>query len=284
MRSDVMAGAGDWACPRRARRLWATAALAATAFSLICPPGGAASGIHLVADGRDRVLPVSGGSVRDALRGAGIALGEHDQVTPALDAALHDGDTVRVVRVEVREVTVEESIPAPTVVRPPSEGRGPYHPTVAANGKPGLAHRTYRITLRDGVQAAKTLVSQQVLREPVPLVVTARSSYPLASRGGVYAGRRVFTMVATAYDPGPGSCPGTADGITCNGKRAGYGIAAVDPTVIPLGSKLYIEGYGYAIAADVGGAIKGMRIDLGYNSRSGALQWGRRTVTVYVID
>ena len=64
-------------------------------------------------------------------------------------------------------------------------------------------------------------------------------------------------MVATAYDPGPGSCGKYADGITCSGKRAGYGIAAVDPTIIPLGSKLYIEGYGYAIAADVGIDVRG---------------------------
>jgi 3D (Asp-Asp-Asp) domain-containing protein len=221
--------------------------------------------------------------VAEVLSAANVTLHERDQVTPAAGAAVREGDVIRVVRVEEREVTVEEKIPVPTVIRPPVTGRGPYHPTVTAGGKPGLVRRTYRIVTRDGVDAEKTLVRQEAIRAPVPAVVTARSGITLGTRG-VYTGRRVFVMVATAYDPGPGSCGKYADGITCNGKRAGYGIAAVDPTIIPLGSKLYIEGYGYAIAADVGGAIKGYRIDLGYNSRGGAFQWGRRTVRVFVLD
>jgi len=59
---------------------------------------------------------------------------------------------------------------------------------------------------------------------------------------------------------------------------------AVDPRIIPLGTRLYIEGYGYAIAGDTGGAIKNFRIDLGYNSRSEAMKFGRREVKVYILD
>jgi 3D (Asp-Asp-Asp) domain-containing protein len=91
-------------------------------------------------------------------------------------------------------------------------------------------------------------------------------------------------MIATAYDPGPLSCGPYADGRTAIGLRAGHGVVAVDPNVIPLRARLYIEGYGPAIAGDVGGAIKGNRIDLGYNSRRAALQFGRRPVTVWVLD
>jgi 3D (Asp-Asp-Asp) domain-containing protein len=67
--------------------------------------------------------------------------------------------------------------------------------------------------------------------------------------------------------------------------KAGYGVAAVDTSVIPLGTKLYVEGYGYAIAADTGGAIKGNRIDLCYNSHSAALAsgYGHTNVKVYVL-
>src|SRR5262249_35205492 len=158
---------------------------------------------------------------------AKVSLGPQDQVTPPLTAPVREGDLIRVVRIVTRQVTVDEKIPAPTVVRSPAGGRAPYHPTVTTGGKPGLAKKTYTLTLRDGAEAGRTLVKEGVVRAPVAAVVTARTSYGLASRG-VYAGRRVFEMVATAYDPGPGSCPGTADGITCNGKRAGYGIAAVD--------------------------------------------------------
>lgn len=239
--------------------------------------------IRVRADGREVIVDRPAATVREALHMARVSLDADDLVTPTLDAPIPPGGTIRVTRVETREVTVEEKIPIPTRVRPPASGRGPYHPTVTTAGKPGLARRTYRVTLRDGKETGRAVLKEERLRAPVPAIVTARPTYGLATRG-VYAGRRVFEMEATAYDPGPGSCPGTADGITANGKRAGYGIAAVDPKVIPLGAKLYIEGYGYAVAADVGGAIKGNRIDLGYNSRSGALKWGRRKVRVYVLD
>ena len=95
--------------------------------------------------------------------------------------------------------------------------------------------------------------------------------------------KKVYTMEATAYDPSAGSK-------TAMGTKARVGAVAVDPKVIPLGSKLYIEtqdgwpSYGYAVAEDTGGAIKGMRIDLFFNSNKTALQFGRRMVTVYVIN
>lgn len=90
---------------------------------------------------------------------------------------------------------------------------------------------------------------------------------------------RVLTMQASAYsaqDPGNGN-------YTATGSRLKKGLVSVDPKLIPLGTRLYIEGYGYAVADDVGGAIKGHRIDLAYDSRSEALQFGRQTVKVYVL-
>ena len=90
---------------------------------------------------------------------------------------------------------------------------------------------------------------------------------------------KVLTMEASAYssqDPGNGN-------YTATGSRLTKGIVSVDPNLIPLGTKLYIEGYGYAVADDVGGAIKGNRIDLAYDSRAEALQFGRQTVKVYVL-
>ena len=90
---------------------------------------------------------------------------------------------------------------------------------------------------------------------------------------------RVLTMQASAYssqDPGNGN-------YTATGSRLKKGIVSVDPRLIPLGTRLYVEGYGYGVADDVGGAIKGHRIDLAYDSRSEALQFGRQTVKVYVL-
>jgi 3D (Asp-Asp-Asp) domain-containing protein len=71
--------------------------------------------------------------------------------------------------------------------------------------------------------------------------------------------------------------------VTASGRPAGHGIVAVDPSVIPLGTRMYIPGYGHAVAGDTGGAIRGRRIDLGFNSNAQAYQFGRRAVTVYLI-
>jgi 3D (Asp-Asp-Asp) domain-containing protein len=93
-----------------------------------------------------------------------------------------------------------------------------------------------------------------------------------------------LTMEATAYEPGPTSNGRWASGYTACGYEAGYGVVAVDPDVIPLNTRLYIEGYGYAIAGDTGGAIKGNIIDLGFETVEECYEFGRRDVVVYVLD
>lgn len=91
-------------------------------------------------------------------------------------------------------------------------------------------------------------------------------------------------MEATGYYPGPECTGESADGLTATGKIATYGIVAVDPKVIPLGTMLYVEGYGRAEAADVGGAIKGDRIDLCFRTYREALVYGRKRVRVYFLE
>lgn len=100
--------------------------------------------------------------------------------------------------------------------------------------------------------------------------------------------KKVLTMSATAYTAGyesTGKRPGDYGyGITASGMTAKHGVVAVDPRVIPLGTKLYIENYGYAIAGDTGGAIKGNKIDLFYDSLKDANRFGRKNITVYILE
>lgn len=84
----------------------------------------------------------------------------------------------------------------------------------------------------------------------------------------------------TAYTPYDAGC----NGITATGTKAAKGTVAVDPSVIPLGSKVYIPGYGVAIAADTGGAIKGNRVDVCFLSTTEAFAWGVKNVPVYILQ
>jgi 3D (Asp-Asp-Asp) domain-containing protein len=94
-------------------------------------------------------------------------------------------------------------------------------------------------------------------------------------------------VTATAYTAGPESTQKTPEhpafGITFSGWRADIGVIAVDPEVIPLGSIVYVPGYGYAIALDRGGAIKGNRIDVFFHNLQTALEWGVKEVEIIVI-
>lgn len=93
-----------------------------------------------------------------------------------------------------------------------------------------------------------------------------------------------FTMTATAYTASCAGCSGiTATGINLKA-NPNQKVISVDPNVIPLGSRVWVEGYGEAIAGDTGGAIKGNKIDIFIPSKQDALNWGRKTVKVKVLD
>jgi len=188
--------------------------------------------------------------------------------------------------VSIRIVEVREPIAFPTVERRTTELRTGTTKTLRS-GVTGLALVTYRVTVVQDRETNRELVGRKVLREPVSQIVQVGAASVSPARGklasrGYFTGRRVVTMIATGYDPSPASNGGTSR--TSTGLKVGHGVVAVDPRFIPIGTKLYIEGYGLAVAADVGGAIKGNRIDLGHDSARGARNIGRRLVRVHILD
>lgn len=95
--------------------------------------------------------------------------------------------------------------------------------------------------------------------------------------------KRILNMTATAYAPGPLD-NGKWGNLTYVGGIVKHGVVAVDPRVIPMGTKLWVEGYGEAIAEDQGSAIKGNRIDLAFDDRQQALDYGIQNVKIYVLN
>ncbi|MGC4045718.1 MAG: 3D domain-containing protein [Armatimonas sp.] len=110
---------------------------------------------------------------------------------------------------------------------------------------------------------------------------TRNTTSKLASRSlASVPGVRTYTMEATAYSNAGNGPWGNR---TATGDRCRRGVVAVDPRVIPMGTRLYVEGYGECVALDTGSAIKGMRIDLFMDRESECNRWGRRRVKVVVL-
>ena len=239
--------------------------------------------VTLIAGGEQQAIRTEPVTVAELLASAGIALGELDRVEiepavpggTALDHVVADGDAVRVVRVarEVVERVIE--VAAETRVR---YDRRVHRSITVREGSPGRARAQLEVWTCDGDETQSTVISQRVL-EPMRPRLVVRGDMSLPSRGG-----EVLYMEATGYDPGPRSCGRYASGYTAVGLRAGKGVVAVDPRVIPLGTKLYVDGYGECVAGDVGGAIKGRHIDLGFDTYREAMAWGRRMVRVRILE
>lgn len=227
-------------------------------------------------DGTTRTVITTAGTVQAVLQQEGVALNQHDQVTPPVATVVSDGMKIVVARVtcEIKR----ERIPSPVATITRIDRRMTMRPVVLREGKAGVIERTRVIWKKDGVVSQQWTQNPRVIAKGTPRVVV---------RGNVSRGLltgRVLTMHSTAYDPGPASCGKHADGYTAIGMRATRGVVAVDPRVIPLGTRVYVEGYGQAVAGDTGGAIKGNRIDVCFPTRGEALRWGRRTVRVIVLE
>lgn len=137
----------------------------------------------------------------------------------------------------------------------------------------------------DGEFGTKTLAAvknfQKQQRKTQDGIVNWSLYNQMSKKSGLNFGRfrKIWVMEATGYSP---QDPGVS-GITYTGTVMQRGTVAVDPVIIPLGTKMYIMGYGEGVAADIGSAIKGNHIDLAFPNRGQALQWGRRRVRVYIL-
>lgn len=235
--------------------------------------------VTVTVDGETLHLDSSAPSVAEMLGRQGISLSSWDKVFPSRDAGLTAGMHVRVVRIQHK--IVSEQMAIPYQVRSSIDSRSPRGIVrVLSPGRLGLKEYVWRVTIADGEVIARTPLGWRLVRRPSERVTTVGTQTLIASRGQ-FAGKEYFDLIATAYSP---FCCQGVDDVTALGVRAGYGVVAVDPKIIPLGSRLYVEGYGYALAADTGSAIKGMRIDLGFDTKRQAISFGRRPIRVYVIQ
>ena len=232
--------------------------------------------IPVTADGQTNTVTTLPVTVGELLEELDIKVGENDIVEPAQDHVLEKGDELFVRRVTT-DVVVEEAVTDYEIRYQADYSMSIGKTEVVQEGSAGRVSNTYDVVLIDGVEESRTLRETTVLQEKQDRVI----AYGMNISSGVPSGLQYKTKISgvkavSYYFPGT---PKGAYGLPCT-----YGTCAVDKNVIPLGSLLYIEGYGYAIANDVGSAIKGKTVDLYMEDLSQCYTWGARSVNVYVIS
>lgn len=229
-------------------------------------------------------------TVADFLSNQDIKLNELDRVEPELEETVKENDVIKVIRVEKVTDVVEEPIGFAVVTKKDnSMDKGAEK--VIENGKEGLLKKEFEIVRENGKEISRKLISEETIKNKKDKIVAVgtKAAAPVtkvASRGTTNSepGGKELYVSSTAYTASCNGCSGvTATGMDLK-SNPGAKVIAVDPSVIPLGTKVYVEGYGYAIAADTGSAIKGNKIDVFFANKSDAYRWGRKQVKIKILN
>lgn len=269
--------------------------------------------VTIVADGITVEKEAFSADVETILSKSGIAVGENDIVEPDRKAIIREDATIIIKRVTFEERTVTEAIGYETTyVDNANMHRGSVNvKTAGADGEKTVVYRDMYV---DGVMTETKVMSETVVKEPVTKIVvrgtkkpqsgytsanvtlanaqtvktvsnfTLPSQYSIDENLVPTSYKKKFVGQSTAYYGGT---------LTSTGRKPQPGVIAVNPNVIPYGSKLWIVSndgkyvYGYAIAGDTGGFAyngSGVISDLYFPSEAACIQFGRRNVTIYVLD
>lgn len=259
--------------------------------------------ITIVANGVEQNAVVTKADAVDALVEAGHIPGESDEIKVDNGSDLKDSDKIELITVsDVQEVQNEDIENGVDYINDDTLDEG--QTKVIDEGQTGRREIVSNVTYRSGEEASREIISDNVTveaRNKVIAVGTKKKAVPASANTGKTSTvdengtingmsySKKITMTATAYSTSPSENGGYA--VSALGNPLGYGIVAVDPSVIPLGSKVYVAAadgswtYGVASAEDTGGAIKGNKIDLCYEGSVGEVnQFGRRSCVVYVLN
>jgi len=251
--------------------------------------------IYVTADGKVTKIMTYRNTVGEALKNCSIKLGDMDKLSDTkLENSIVSGMKVKVVRVKEKIIAETSPVAFKTITRE-NDRLDKDVKNVIREGKVGTREKSFKVIFEDGKEVARQLLKDAIIGNPLDAIVEVGTiaNYK-TSRGDTIRYKKALNMTATAYtssyaDTGK-SIGDHGFGITSTGMKARKGVIAVDPKVIPLGTRLYVEttgkmpDYGYAIAGDIGGAIKGNIIDLYYDDISTARNWGRRQVKVYILQ
>ena len=234
--------------------------------------------VRLSADGQTRRIFTDAHDIAGFLKEQKIVLSPLDFTTPGLDAPIGHKTAVKITRVTIdTEVEVSTSAPVTTWQ---TRTRQNLRRVLVQRGYAARRTKKTRITRHDGIEISREVVSDKKARQPFfALTLFDRNGRPARTYNLLKC--KMFRMRSTGYYVGEKTVPSDT---TYLGHKLQRGLVAIDPAIIPLGTRLYVEGYGYAYAADTGSAIKGLRIDLAVKDKYEEAKYNRYDVPVYLLE
>ncbi|HSQ34244.1 MAG TPA: 3D domain-containing protein, partial [Peptostreptococcaceae bacterium] len=230
--------------------------------------------------------------VKELLIEQDVKVNSKDLVSVGLDSKLEDDMTIKIIRVKESTITQTQGIPYEIKIEKDNElikGKT----VIEQEGKEGKRDLVYKLVYHDGKEVDKQLLKEYISMDPVDRIVkegTKEKVVQVVSRGNVNRSSsrtnatsvstqseysKEISVTATAY---------TGGGTTSTGTQARWGVIAVDPNVIPYGTRVYIPQLKQTfVAQDTGSAIKGNKIDIYMDSKSQAISWGVKTITLYIL-
>lgn len=226
-----------------------------------------------------------------------ISLSSTDKVSPSTATKLSKGMAVTITRVKTKTIKQKTPIDFKTVIKKDDDILKSKS-KVSQNGVKGEKSITLNVTYENGKEVTRKVIKETLVTAPKSKIIVQGTMPAVSySRGGslntsskssnvqsASPSGRVLNVKATAYS----SDNESGNTYTASGRQTvrnpnGYSTIAVDPNVIPLGTKVYVDGYGYAIAADTGSAIKGNFIDVFFNTSQEASSWGVKYLNIRIL-
>jgi 3D (Asp-Asp-Asp) domain-containing protein len=234
--------------------------------------------VRLTSDGQTRRIFTKAHDLKGFLTEQHIKFGPNDLIAPALESPIGHNTAVKITRVTIAtEVQVSTSAP---VVKWQNRTRENLRRVMAQRGYSEVLHKQIRVIKHDGIEVSRVVISKKKSRRPFyNLILFNKRGQPAKKYNLLKC--RMLRMRSTGYYVGEKTVPSDT---TFLGHKLQRGLVAVDPNVIPLGTRLYVDGYGYAYAADTGSAIKGLRIDLAISGQKEEDRFNRYDVPVYLLE
>ncbi len=251
--------------------------------------------VYITADNKTTEIMTYKDTVKELINDSPVKPDSNDRLEGAdPDDSITDGMELKIVRVTERVIGETESIPY-AIQRKANKRMDEGIEKVVQPGQEGVLEKLYKVVIEDGKEISKQFLSEKILLDPINMIMEFGTVLNhTTSRGDVVRYKKVLDMKATAYTASfkdTGKAPGHPQfGICATGMKARKGVIAVDPKVIPLYTKMYVEilgdtpDYGFCVAGDVGGAIKGNKIDLYYDSQDYVDKFGVKKVRVYILN